>query len=52
MGKPPKVDGASLHFLDSDEEDDLERAEMAAFGKVIDPSAKENLVCLDSSDIE
>ncbi|KZT71219.1 hypothetical protein DAEQUDRAFT_707592 [Daedalea quercina L-15889] len=41
-----------LLLIDSDE-DDLERAEKATFGKVIDfESAKENLVCLDSSDIE
>lgn len=62
VGKPtgplvkPKGNGkrvdSPLHFLGSEDEDDLEKAEKAAFGKVIDPSAKENLVCLDSSDIE
>ncbi|KAH9923896.1 uncharacterized protein B0H18DRAFT_1120236 [Fomitopsis serialis] len=41
-----------LHFHDSESEDDLERAEKAVFGKVIDSSAKEDLICLDSSDVE
>ncbi|TFY67206.1 hypothetical protein EVJ58_g1772 [Rhodofomes roseus] len=60
VGRPAPTSGKSgisredspLHVLDSDDEDDLERAEKDAFGKVVKSSAKEPLVCLDSSDIE
>lgn len=50
--KPQNAASSPLHVLASDDEDELENAEKAAFGKVIDPSAKDKLVCLDSSDTE
>ena len=51
QGTAPSKD-TRAPFLGSDDEDDLEKVEKTVFGKVIDPSAKENLVCLDSSDVE
>lgn len=49
--KAAQQDDDALQMPDSDEEDELERAEKAVFGKAINTS-KSELVDLDSSDSE